>query len=284
MHVGGMPEVVALDVEGRSPAHCRAAQRDLVATYRNDFAKYKGRMSQETLDATLMGAAQMVGQKFVYANVEDVGSMQAKHALSLLTTARLCHEVIHSHAQGVPLAGDTKRAMRKVIFLDVGILHALIGTPALSAFPGLESLAPRTRGQLTEQIVGQALRLLMHQDADGPCLNYWQREGGRAGEIDYLFEDAGSIVPLELKAGSSGSMKSLHQFMADRGLPLAVRIDRNPPSFMNVDVRTTQGDESRYGLLSIPFYLLHRLPELTAELRARSAARPRVRRPKPSHT
>jgi uncharacterized protein len=65
-------------------------------------------------------------------------------------------------------------------------------------------------------------------------------------------------------------MKSLHQFMADRGLPIAVRIDRNPPSLMDVDVRTTQGDEASYRLLSLPFYLLHRLPDLIAEARPKA--------------
>jgi uncharacterized protein len=275
MQVGGMPEVVALDVAGHTPAQCRAAQRDLVATYRDDFAKYKGRLPKDAIEATLMGAAQMIGQKFVYANVTDVGQGHAKQALALLTTARLCHEVVHAHAHGLPLAGDTKPSMRKVILLDVGIVHALMGTQALSAFPSFDSLAPRTRGQLTEQMVGQALRLLIHQDADGPQLHYWQREGGRAGEVDYLFEDDGGIVPLELKAGSAGSMKSLHQFMADRALLLAVRVDRNPPSFLEVDVRTTQGDSARYGLLSLPFYLLHRLPELTERVRAKKVVKRR---------
>jgi uncharacterized protein len=269
-HVGGMPAVVALDVAGHSPAQCRSAQRDLIATYRDDFAKYRGRIPKDAIEATLMGAVQMIGQKFVYANVADVPQAHVKQALSLLTTARLCHDVVHAHAHGLPLAGDTKPRMRKVILLDVGIVHAMMGTQALSVFPSFESLAPRTRGQLTEQLVGQALRLLMHQDGDGPRLHYWQREGGRAGEVDYLLEDDGRTLPLELKSGSAGSMKSLHQFMADRSLPLAVRIDRNPPSYMDVSVHTTQGDPARYGLLSIPFYLLYRLPELTERLRKRT--------------
>ncbi len=276
LHVGGMPAVVALDAGGATPRQCRDAQRELMATYRDDFGKYIGRMRRELLDATLLGAARMLGQKFVYARVgEGLNQASVKHALELLVTARLCHFVTHSHARGMPLGGETKDTMRKVVMLDIGLVHALLETPAGAVFPRADDLAPQVRGQLMEQLAGQALRLCGDDLGDGPRLYYWQREGGRAGEIDYLLDDHGHVLPIELKSGSAGSMKSLHQFMADRaqdgptrGAPqLAVRVDQNPPSLLDVDVRTTQGDEARYTLLSVPPYLLHRLPELTRQVR-----------------
>ena len=61
-------------------------------------------------------------------------------------------------------------------------------------------------------------------------------------------------------------MKSLHQFMFDKGLSLALRLDENPPSFMKVDVKTTQGDRVRYRLLGLPIYLAFRAPELLASV------------------
>lgn len=66
-----------------------------------------------------------------------------------------------------------------------------------------------------------AQQLRPHDPAGGeePRLSYWQREGGRPGEIDFLAEVEGSIIPIELKAG----------FMHDKALPLAVRCDANPP-------------------------------------------------------
>jgi hypothetical protein len=57
-------------------------------------------------------------------------------------------------------------------------------------------------------------------------------------------------------------MKSLHQFMLDKGLDLAVRSDTNPPSRFDVDVRTTQGNPVRYALLQVPAYLLWNLREI----------------------
>ena len=93
---------------------------------------------------------------------------------------------------------------------------------------------------------------------DGPRLFYWQREGGRPGEIDYVIQTGTRIVPVELKSGASGAMKSLHQFMFDKKLRLAVRIDENPPSLASISVTTTQGNPVRYRLLSLPIYLAWR--------------------------
>ncbi len=269
--VGGMPAVVALDAGGASPRSCREAQRELAATYRDDFGKYGTRIPREVLDAVLHAAVRSIGKKFVYERVgADLKGQQAKRALELLAAARLCHFVTHTAANGLPLGGEAKANVRKVILLDVGLAHAWLGTPASRVFPHTAELSSEIRARLAEQMAGQALRLLEPSSGDGPRLYYWHREGGRPGEVDYVVELEGRVVPLEIKAGSSGAMKSLHQFMADKRSTLAVRVDANPPSVMEVDVLTTQSDRARYTLLSLPLYLLHRLPELAPGLGRRS--------------
>ena len=260
--VGGMPAVVAMDVSGRDARACRELQRDLVAAFRADFAKYSGRMNPSVLDATLHAVAGSLGRKLVYAHFEGgVKQHQARRALDLLVGARVCHLVRHSAANGLPLGAEVKDTFRKAILADVGLAHALLGTAAATAFPSWTDLAPAVRGQLADQLAGQQLRLTDALTGDGPELFYWQREGGRPGEIDYLVVVEGRIVPVELKSGAAGSMKSLHQFMFDKHLDLAVRCDANAPSLMQVSVKTTRGDPVSYRLLSLPPYLLWALPE-----------------------
>ena len=263
--VGGMPGVVAAEVAGEEPRALRDQQRELVATYRADFAKYQGRMDREVLHHVLQAVVGSLGRKFVYAQVEEgVKQAQAKRGLDLLSMARVVHTVRYSAATGLPLGAATKDTFRKAVLVDVGLVHALVGTPAAQAFPSWTSLAPALRGQVMEQFAGQELRQGDPGTGDGPELFYWQREGGRPGEIDYLLQTGGRIVPVELKSGATGAMKSLHQFMADKGLDVAVRCDGNPPSLMPVAVKTTQGDPVAYRLLSVPPYLLGRVEELLA--------------------
>lgn len=263
--VGGMPAVVAADVGERGPRACRELQRDLVAAFRADFAKYSGRMDPAVLDATLRAVAGSLGRKLVYARVgEGVRQHQVRRALELLEGARVCHLVRHTAANGLPLGAESKDTFRKAILADVGLVHALLGTPAAGAFPAWGDLAPAVRGQLADQLAGQQLRLLGDATGDGPELHYWQREGGRPGEIDYLLVVASRIVPVELKSGAAGAMKSLHQFMFDKRLDFAVRCDANPPSLMDVSVKTTRGDAVAYRLLSLPPYLLWALADCMA--------------------
>ncbi|MCX5790695.1 MAG: AAA family ATPase [Elusimicrobia bacterium] len=264
--VGGMPAVVAADVAGRQPRQVRELQKDLVAAYRADFAKYSGRMDRNILDAVLQAVVASLGRKFVHTHVrEGVKQHQAKHALDLLSMAQLVHQVRHTAANGLPLGAEVKNSFRKVVAADVAVVHALLDTPAAQAYPEWASLAPALRGQLTDQLAAAQLRLTVSGAGGGPELYFWQREGGRPGEIDYLVQMQGRIIPVELKSGASGAMKSLHQFMFERRLALAVRADTNPPSVMAVNVNTTQGNAVSYRLISVPLYLLWNLPAILGE-------------------
>lgn len=265
--VGGMPAVVTADVDRGNPHECRRLQSDLITTFRDDFARYAGRMDTLILDYVLLAIASMLGRKFVATHVgEGVKQHQVSRALELLCQARLCYRVLHSAANGIPLGGEINPRMRKVLLLDVGLAHALLGTPAGSAFPRWSSVSPQVRGQLAEQVAGQQLRMVQARPGHEPSLFYWQREGGRAGEIDFVIQCGARIVPVELKAGATGAMKSLHQFMYDKGLSLAVRLDTNPPSFQAMNLATTKGQAVQYRLLNLPHYLTWRIGELVDQL------------------
>ncbi|MCC5849260.1 MAG: ATP-binding protein [Verrucomicrobia bacterium] len=263
---GGMPEVVAAEIEGATAQECRQLQTDLLQTYRDDFAKYTGRMDPRILNAVLMAAVRSMGKKFIYSHAgEDIRHRQAKHAIELLAQSRLCTLIPHTHANGLPLGAEVNERLRKVGLLDVGLAHALWNTPAGRRYPNWRDLNPQIRGSLVEQIVAQQLRTLSGSFGIPGEIYHWRREGGRSGEIDYVIELNGRILPIEVKSGAAGSMKSLHQFMFDKNLSLAVRLDRNPPSRQTIQMATTQGDPVEYVLLNLPYYLVQRLPEMLAK-------------------
>lgn len=260
---GGMPAVVAADIRGAEAAECRQLQRDLIQTYRDDFAKYSGRMNPRVLNATLLAVVQEMGKKFVYSHVDDsIRHTQAKQALELLAMSRLCSLIPHTHANGLPLGARTNERLRKVALLDVGLAHGLWDTPAAGSHPSWNSINPMIRGNLVEQAAAQQIRLALGTFGKEGRLFHWRREGGRAGEIDFLVEKDGNILPIEVKSGAVGSMKSLHQFMHDKKLPLAIRLDRNPPSRQIIRMKTTLGEEVAYTLINLPHYLVYRLARI----------------------
>jgi predicted AAA+ superfamily ATPase len=220
-------------------------------------------MEPRILDDVLRGVVDQLGNKFVYSLVEaGVKHQQAKRALDLLCMAQLCDSIPHAECNGVPLAGKINDRLRKVMLLDIGLAQALWNTPAGNSFPRWTDVAPALRGGLAEQGVAQQLRAAMGEPTRPGQLFHWRREHGRAGEIDLVVECHGRIVPVETKSGAAGAMKSLHQFMHDKSLTLAVRMDRNPPSLQKMQVKTTLGDPVEYQLLNLPHYLAWRTPSL----------------------
>ena len=259
---GGMPEVVAADVEGARAAECLRLQRDLIQTCRSDFSKYSGRMDPRILDEVLRGVVDQLGGKFVLSHVGDVKHQQARRALDLLCMAQLCDTIPHAECNGLPRAGKINPRVQKVILLDCGLAHGLWNTPAGNSFVRPAEMAPGLRGALAEQGDGQQLRIAVGEPTRRGALFHWRREGGRAGEVDFVLECDGLIVPVETKSGAAGAMKSLHQFMHDKSLALAVRLDNNPPSKQEVRVETTLGQPVSYSILNLPHHMAWRVPSL----------------------
>ena len=263
---GGMPEVVQEWISTEDLGACMKIQHDLLATFRDDFHKYGGEMEAAALSRIMQSVARQLGNKFVYTRVDpEIRIAPVKRAFQLLCLAKVCFKVAHSTGNGLPLGAETNEKFFKALLVDIGLVSVQLGLTA-SGLRELENLIFYNKGGLAEQFVGQQLRALQSPLTE-PSLFYWQRTGGRQGEIDYLMQHGQQVVPIEVKSGSAGSMKSLHQFMADKGLDLAVRCNTLPPTLENMDVKTTLGKSVSYRLLSIPLYLTSFLNRLLDEAR-----------------
>lgn len=86
-----------------------------------------------------------------------------------------------------------------------------------------------------------------------------------SAEIDYLIQENLDIIPIEVKSGSDGKLRSLHQFMHDKNKKLAVRIYSGNCILQNISVNVC-GCDVEYQLLSIPFYLIQQLIRLIKEI------------------
>jgi uncharacterized protein len=256
---GGLPEVVSAWTADRNDGRRLQLQQDLIASYRDDFNKYRKHVSADLLRRVLDTVPKQMGGNFVYQQVDaDSSHRNLKLALEMLVLARVCHRIEHTAANGLPLGAEGNPRLFKVIMLDIGLSTAQMGLSRVD-FRNLDEVVWAGKGGMAEQFVGQHL-LSLFSPWEDPRLFYWQRTGGRQGEIDFILQQGPHIVPIEVKAGSAGSMKSLHAFMHSKRLPLAVRLDTNPPSLQDMDVLTTTGERARYRLLSLPLYMTEAIP------------------------
>ncbi|MHB1947995.1 MAG: DUF4143 domain-containing protein [Gammaproteobacteria bacterium] len=115
---------------------------------------------------------------------------------------------------------------------------------------------------LDSQVVGQLLRLFSPFYIE-PTLYYWNRElPSSSAEIDYLIQDNQRLIPIEVKAGAEGKLRSLHQFMSEKPWKVAIRFYGGPIQRDHIKSKTTTGEQNDYELISLPFYLLGQLHKL----------------------
>lgn len=263
--VGGMPEAVRVFAESRSLREVSDVHNSIIQTYREDFPKYIGSRSLTRVQHVFNFAARNIGKKVKYSQYSsDDTSATIKTDIELLCLARVLSKVTHSHCSGLPLQADIEDKIYKLLFLDVGLMNAICGMNWAS-MSKMTDVTLINGGAIAEQFVGQHLLELL-ADTPNRELTYWLREGrSNNAELDYVIALNGQIVPIEVKAGTSGSLKSLHQFMGEKQAKLAVRFDMNLPDVQSVQTKIKRADSVErveYELLSLPLYLVERLPAL----------------------
>ena len=266
--VGGMPEAVAVFADSRSYKAVSEVHNSIIETYRDDFPKYAGARNLNRMLNVFNFVARNVGVKIKYSNISSQDqSVTIKKDIELLAMARVIGKVVHSNCSGMPLQADIKEKVYKTIFLDIGLMNAVCGLDWRN-LSQIEEKHIVNQGAIAEQFVGQHLQAIL---ADKPNreLNYWLREGKSSNaELDFVVGLGGNIIPIEVKSGATGTLKSLHQFMGTKQAPLAVRFDSNLPTVQQVNTVINvnkKREKVKYRLLSLPLYLVECLDALIEE-------------------
>ncbi|OGQ06998.1 MAG: hypothetical protein A3G32_07325 [Deltaproteobacteria bacterium RIFCSPLOWO2_12_FULL_40_28] len=254
--LGGMPEVIKTYTETTDFEACFKIQQNILSTYQDDFHKYHKRVNQNRLRNIFSKLPLMVGQKIKYVNLDPQDqSRPLSEAIDLLCMALVCHRVHHSSCQGVPLRAQINERIFKILFLDVGLLCQSSGLGYIDIKKS-EDVNLINQGAITEQFIGQHL-LYDHQPYQEPEVFYWLREKrNAAAEIDYVFSENQQIIPVEVKSGKTGQLKSLHVFMKEHPSLRAVRFNGDEPSIYKHDAMT---------LISLPIYLIGELRRIVNE-------------------
>jgi uncharacterized protein len=263
--VGGMPEAIAVFAETGSYRQVSEVHHSIIETYREDFPKYAGSRNLNRILNVFNFAARNVGLKVKYSTISrQEQSATLKKDVELLSMARVITKVLHSHCSGIPLQADIQEKVYKLLFLDVGLMNAICGLNwrVISQFDDIKLV---NEGAIAEQFIGQHLQALLAKTSNRE-LTYWLREGRSSNaEVDFVIALEGKLIPIEVKSGMTGRLKSLHQFMGNKQAPFAIRFDTSLPTVNQVEA-VIQIEKQRqsisYPLISLPLYLVERLSEI----------------------
>lgn len=235
--MGGMPRVVQEYKKTKDLRMCQLVLNDLVVSYKDDFKKYRKRISEERLTTVLESVARQHSGRFVYSNVNDNLSLsQVKITLELLVKAGLVYPVVHSAANGIPLGAETNERYQRMVLFDTGILMRMLGLNLAELFVrGVEILI--NKGSLAEVFVANEL-VKTSSCYEPPQLFCWHREKKDSqAEVDFVVQKGYDIIPIEVKAGTRGSMQSLRIFMQEKHSAYGVRTSQeNFAQYDNIKV------------------------------------------------
>ncbi len=228
--VGGMPASVATWVTTHDYSQCQAELDDIQLTYYDDFPKYAKKVDLTLLRNTLQSVVMQIGDKFTYSEVD--GGYRAddvKKALKLLCDAGIIKRVSFTSGNGLPLGAEVNDKFRKYIYLDSGLLLRILDLD----FGGARQLTERiiagtsedlvNKGGLAEMVLGWEL-VKYNNPRMQHDLFYWENTAeGTRSEVDYIIARDLKVLPIECKAGTSGKMKSMYEFMHQKHLAEAIR-------------------------------------------------------------
>ena len=255
--VGGMPAAVAIWTRAHSYAEVSRVHNDILDTYRDDFAKYKSRLSPSLLWQVLRSAAMQVGTKFSFTRAaQDTRSSVVKDALRLLTQAGLIIPVTHSDGNGLPLGAEQDERFTKYLFFDLGVMQTMLGVNARDILLATD-VDFVNKGAASEMFAG--LEMVKYQDCYVKAeLHYWVNTArGTKAEVDYLCARDGVVLPVEVKASTQGAMQSLWFFMRKRHLQRAVRTSLE--HFGQLSRQDTDSPQTAFHVDIVPLYALSNL-------------------------
>lgn len=244
--VGGMPEAVNNFLKNGQFLQLEAIHHQLLNTYENDLGKYPKTSQQKFMRLLFEAAPGMVAEHFKYSKIKPYAqSRDYLESLEVLSRSGILHQVFSNSAGGLPLSIQKKENRFKLLFLDIGLLPQSNPISIVDA----EDVTLVNKGALAEQFVGQELIAYMKPYIRSE-LYFWERDKqGAQAEIDYVVEIGSHVIPIEVKAGAEGRLRSLKQFIHEKKSPLGVRVSEAPLSF-------------EQNILSVPFYMIQEIPRL----------------------
>jgi hypothetical protein len=222
-------------------------QNDLLTTYKEDFGKYSKISKSQYLEKVMNFVPRFVGQRVKYTTIDsEIRSLYLKEAIYLLNLAGIIKQIFKTTASGLPLESEKNENIFKLNFLDVGLMQNVTG---ISSDIISKDLMQINNGAIAEQFVGQELLAYSNPNIENKLYFWCREEKNSMAEIDFVINNNSNIIPVEVKAGTTGTLKSLNLFMKEKKPKIAVRFWQDKLSFYN-------------NILSIPLYMVehtHRL-------------------------
>src|SRR3990167_2061351 len=248
--VGGMPEAIKTFLTNQNIIDNNAVYENLMHGYMNDVEKYAPNKTMVHVIRHAIAHAPIASGERIHFHgfgQSNYKSREMGEALRTLEKAMLLKLIYPTVATNPPAEIDIRKSPR-LLFLDVGLTNYIAGIQQY--YFKVTDLNAIFLGKLLESLVGQEL-LTIYPEQINP-LKFWVREKSQSqAEVDFVIPLQKYLVPIEVKAGATGRLKSLMQYMDSAKHNKAVRLYAGDINYSKVI--TPKGKS--FFLINLPYYL-----------------------------
>lgn len=248
--IGGMPEIVAHYAAHRDISALPKIYESIWNTYKDDVVKYASNRTEEKVIKHIVNtAAVFVDKRVKFQNFgnSNYKSREVGEAFRNLDKAKVIQIIYPCTATEPPIMLDFKKSPR-LQFLDTGILNFDLNIQADLLL--MNDLSNAYKGAIIPHIINQEVMSL--NTATDKKTSFWVRDKTQSSaEVDLLHTHDKFLIPIEIKSGKTGSLKSLHQFVNRSNHPYAIRMYAGKFSIE----KAITPDGKPYKLMNLPYYL-----------------------------
>lgn len=248
--IGGMPEIVQHYATHKDLVALGPIYDSLINGYMDDVEKYAKSNAQILhIRHCIQNSFAQAGKRIKFEGFGNSAykSREMGESLRTLEKALLMQLVYPCTSASLPMVPDIKKSPRLQI-LDTGLLNYFVGIQ--KEIIGTVDLNNIYQGTLIEHLIGQELLAFQYNALS--ALHFWVREKKEStAEVDYLFQYDGLIIPIEVKSGKEGTLKSLHSYMDIAPHNFAIRFYAGA---LNISDAITQKGK-QYKILNLPYFL-----------------------------
>jgi len=248
--IGGMPEIVKTYIKHKTITDLPRIYESIWETYKNDVEKYSSNSTEQKVLKHIVATAHLyLDQRIKFHNFgkSNYKSREVGEAMRNLDDAKIIRLIYPTTDTEPPVKQDVKKSPR-LQFLDTGLVNYSLGIQA--EMLALSDLSSLYRGSLIPHLITQ--EIISINALSNKKNNFWVREKKQSSsEVDLVLTYKNKVIPVEIKSGSTGSLKSLHQFVKQCKHPYAVRMYAGK---FNIE-KTKTPNGTPYLLMNLPYYL-----------------------------
>ena len=247
--IGGMPEIISIYSENNNIAALTQVYKELWQSYKDDVEKYARNPTERKVIRHIIETATKETDRIKFEGFGNSAyrSREVGEAFRALDLSRIIQLIYPTTNTEPPVNANLKKRPR-LQFLDTGLITNSLMLQG--EMIGLKDLNDFYRGKIIQHLIAQ--EFISTQDNPSYKPHFWVREEKNSNaEVDLIYQYGKHILPVEVKSGKQGSLKSLHQFIERTSHPFAVRFYQGE---FRIDKAHTPGGKP-YLLMNLPYYL-----------------------------